>query len=162
MNWDAISAVSETVSSIAVIISLIYLAQQIRHSNKLSQSQTRTDLRQQACAEVESLIQHPDIWLMFWKEELTDLERSRLHSFMLRALRFREYIWRQHKLGLLDKDTFETYILVVTQQLSSKRTRDWWNSYKLSGTFDPEFIKLVDRLVEETPPFDLRQHIEKF
>jgi len=125
MNWDAISAVSETVSSIAVIISLIYLAQQIRHSNKLSQSQTRTDLRQQACAEVESLIQHPDIWLMFWKEELTDLERSRLHSFMLRALRFREYIWRQHKLGLLDKDTFETYILVVTQQLSSKRTRDW-------------------------------------
>jgi len=125
MNWDAISAVSETVSSIAVIISLIYLAQQIRHSNKLSQSQTRTDLRQQAGAEVESLIQHPDIWLMFWKEELTDLERSRLHSFMLRALRFREYIWRQHKLGLLDKDTFETYILVVTQQLSSKRTRDW-------------------------------------
>jgi len=125
MNWDAISAVSETVSSIAVIISLIYLAQQIRHSNKLSQSQTRTDLRQQAGTEVESLIQHPDIWLMFWKEELTDLERSRLHSFMLRALRFREYIWRQHKLGLLDKDTFETYILVVTQQLSSKRTRDW-------------------------------------
>jgi hypothetical protein len=81
MNWDAISAISETISSLAVIISLIYLAQQIRHSNKLSHSQTRTDLRHQGNAETETLIEHPDIWLMMWKEKLTAEEQSRIHFF---------------------------------------------------------------------------------
>ena len=131
MNWDAIGAISETVSSIAVIISLIYLAQQIRHSNKLSQSQTRTDLRQQAGAEVGSMIEHPDIWLLMWKDKLTAEEQSRLHSFLVRAIRFREYIWRQYKMGLLDKETFDNYIIVVAQQLSTDRNRNWWDQYKI-------------------------------
>jgi len=34
MNWDAISAVAEAVGTIAVLITLIYLALQIRQSNK--------------------------------------------------------------------------------------------------------------------------------
>jgi hypothetical protein len=34
MNWDAISAVADTVGTVAVLITLIYLAIQIRNSNK--------------------------------------------------------------------------------------------------------------------------------
>ena len=48
MNWDAISAISETIASGAVVLSLMYLAMQIKHSNKISQSQTRTELRHMA------------------------------------------------------------------------------------------------------------------
>ena len=160
MNWDAISAISETISSVAVIISLIYLAQQIHHSNKLSQSQTRTDLRHHGNAEIESLIEHPEIWLLMWKEKLTAEEQSRIHFFLVRSLRFREYIWRQYHNKLLDKDTFETYFSVVAQTLSTKRSRAWWNSYKDSGIFDSEFIALVEKCLEETPVFEMKQHME--
>lgn len=160
MNWDAISAVSETISSIAVIISLLYLAQQIRHSNKLSHSQTRTDLRQYGNAEVETLIEHPEIWLMMWKDKLSPEEQSRIHWFLIRAMRFREFIWRQHKMGLLDKVTYESYIGVVAQTLSTERSKVWWNSYKHSGIFDPEFIELVEDILAKNPGFDLKQHLE--
>lgn len=59
MNWDAISAISETIASIAVVVSLVYLTIQVKHSNKLSQSQTRTDLWHMAQSEVFKLIDYP-------------------------------------------------------------------------------------------------------
>ena len=34
MNWDAIGAVGETLGAVAVFVSLIYLASQIRAQNK--------------------------------------------------------------------------------------------------------------------------------
>ena len=40
MNWDAIGAIAESLGALAVIISLIYLAAQVR--------QTRVQLRAQA------------------------------------------------------------------------------------------------------------------
>jgi len=129
-------------------------------SNKLSQSQTRTELRHMANFEVGHLIDHPEIWLLMWKETLNAEEQSRLHSFLIGALRFREFIWRQYQMGLLDKQTFDNYILVVVQQLSSPRTRLWWDRYKTSGTFDQAFVNLVQELLENSPDFELQQHME--
>ena len=34
MNWDAIGAVGDAVSAIAVVVSLLYLATQVRQSNR--------------------------------------------------------------------------------------------------------------------------------
>jgi hypothetical protein len=36
MNWDAVSAIAEAVGAIAVVVSLIYLAIQVRESNRTS------------------------------------------------------------------------------------------------------------------------------
>ena len=38
MNWDAIAAVAETIGSIAIVITIAYLALQIRQSSKLANS----------------------------------------------------------------------------------------------------------------------------
>ena len=40
MNWDAVSAIAEILGSIAVVVTLIYVAIQIRQSNRESQSST--------------------------------------------------------------------------------------------------------------------------
>jgi hypothetical protein len=63
-------------------------------------------------------------------------------------------------MGFLDKETFETYISVVAQTLSTERSRTWWDSYKNSGIFDPEFIELVESILTNSNNYDLRQHIE--
>ncbi|MEM9301400.1 MAG: hypothetical protein AAGE01_04775 [Pseudomonadota bacterium] len=47
MNWEAIGTIAETVSAAAVVISLIYLAAQIRQSNRQVEEQLRA-LRLQA------------------------------------------------------------------------------------------------------------------
>ena len=35
MNWDAIGALGEVAGAVAVVLTLVYLAKQIHHSNKL-------------------------------------------------------------------------------------------------------------------------------
>ena len=61
---------------------------------------------------------------------------------------------------LLDQRTFETYIRVVVQLLSSERTRGWWNTYKTTNTFDPDFVDFVEKLLADNPRVDLKQIIE--
>ena len=39
MNWDALGAIAELVGAIAVLLTLIYLAVQIRQNNKLAEVQ---------------------------------------------------------------------------------------------------------------------------
>jgi hypothetical protein len=41
MNWDAIAAVGELVGSLAVIASLLYLAIQIRTSNRIARGESQ-------------------------------------------------------------------------------------------------------------------------
>lgn len=151
MNWDAISAISETIASIAVVVSLIYLAIQVKHSNKLSHSQTRTELRHMAQTEVYKLIDFPEINQSFFKEDLSEEESIRLHNWLITALRFREFIWRQHQLGLLDPPTFRNYSIALTQILGADRNREWWDRFKPVGGFDPAFVDFVDNLLKDNP-----------
>ena len=44
MNWEMISAVGQMLGAIGVIISIVYLATQIRNQNKESQRQAMTAL----------------------------------------------------------------------------------------------------------------------
>lgn len=159
MNWDAISAVSDFFASVAVIISLLYVAHQIKLSNKLSQSQTRTELRHMAQSEVFKLIDNPEIPLSYYKEILTDEDTVRLHHFLISAMRFREFIWRQFQNGLLDENTFVNYMKAVLQVLGSDRNRRWWDAYKVT-TFDPGFIAHVDALLAQHPNEDVRKYWE--
>ena len=57
MNWDAIVAISEIVSAIAVVISLAYLSSQIRQSNKLARREARNDVIQTFTNTAASLTQ---------------------------------------------------------------------------------------------------------
>ena len=45
MNWDAIGAVGEIVGALTVLITLIYLAIQIRQSNRIAITASEADFR---------------------------------------------------------------------------------------------------------------------
>ncbi len=78
-----------------------------------------------------------------------------MHNFLISALRFREFIWRQYQLNLLDEETFRNYMKAVLQVLGSDRNRRWWDTYK-NTTFDPGFIAYIDNLLASHPKTDLR------
>ena len=150
MNWDAISAISDSIASVAVVFSLIYLAIQIRHANEHSKGQTRTELRHMAQSEVYKVIEQPDIMKSYSKEVLTEDEKVRLHAWLINGMRLREFIWRQHQQGLLDSQTFENYMQALLVILASDRTRQWWDKFKTVG-FDLNFVALVDNLLARNP-----------
>ena len=45
MDWAAIGAVSEVIAAVAVVISLVYLATQVRQATKIARATTRNTMR---------------------------------------------------------------------------------------------------------------------
>jgi hypothetical protein len=41
MSWDAIGAIGDFIGGVAVVVSLVYLATQVRHSARITEQNTR-------------------------------------------------------------------------------------------------------------------------
>ena len=67
MNWDLVAALGEIVGAIAVVVSLLYLAAQIKQSNRQSASDTA------AVVAAHEIVQHPV------------LQKKRTHRFRIRG-----------------------------------------------------------------------------
>ncbi len=62
MNWDAIGAIGEIVGALAVVVTLAYLALQIRASTKESEANAFTVTGAQFNVTLSHLMEHADVW----------------------------------------------------------------------------------------------------
>ncbi len=103
MNWEAIGAVGEILSAVAVLITLVYLAIQIRHARSAQQSEAVRSNRQERREFFTYLRDSPYMPAILAKvkrgEEITDDEQIRLgsHISALWGLLYSE--WVQGRLG---------------------------------------------------------------
>ena len=59
MNWDALSAIGESIGAIAVLVTLVYLALQLRVQNQVAKAQIHQQ-RADSVAPVMSVIMQSD------------------------------------------------------------------------------------------------------
>ena len=87
MNWNFISVVAETVASVTVIISLIYLAIQVRLQAKEYRMMVTNSLTQQWGEALQTFAVHEDLYKI-WMAGLQDfhalnaVERGRFSSIL--------------------------------------------------------------------------------
>lgn len=62
MNWDAASAIAEIIGLVIVVISLIYLARQIKQNTNAIQSGTREAFLSALQNTNSFALQHSDVW----------------------------------------------------------------------------------------------------
>ena len=154
MNWDALAAISEIVGAIAVIITLAYLAVQIRQSNDLLRSESRQALVTNDVTSLGANITNSDVFKKYVFEENLSAEEQLRMSFMFTLdLRNREFEYFQFKNGLLDEETWLAYRHVVAINHSTTLGRKWWETVG-RGIVDPEFAQLVDELLADAVPND--------
>ena len=149
MELQSLSTLAEVISSIGVIISLIYLARQIKMSNKLSHAQTRRDMLEAGQQELYKLVDNPKIVDAFINDDLTNLEIYQFHTWLLANIRSREFEWFQMQNELLDKSAFEAYNGITIAILGTERTRRWWDEFKFF--YDNGFVLHVDNLLANSP-----------
>ena len=160
MDWNAVGAVAELIGALAVVISLVYLASQIRMSNTLAIAQTRRDMLHATQQELYKIVQHPDIFESFHKETLSREEKIRFNEWLIADMRGREFEWMQHRDGSLDTDTYESYRAVIAVNLGTRRTREWWKVNRIY--FDPEFARIVDILLKDSSLTDFFSNIDNW
>ena len=158
MNWEAIGAVGELVGTIAVFVSLIYLATQIRNSKRSDQINAAS----QAAASVDEwlgqIVRDSELNSMFMRgqsdfDSLTPEEKNRFALLIVQLLRASEIVWQFYRSGAIESDywlSFESTLQRIVGSAGGRRcferNRDFMGQ---------AFIGLVDDLLtrSESTPF---------
>ena len=150
MQLEALVSLAELIAAVAVVISVLYLAAQVQHSNKLARAQTRERMIGQASEEVyKGFVDDPSILRSLYKTDpLSEDEWIRLSGWLLAAMRQREYVFFQMRDGNIEKVVWEAYRGLITIHLGSERTRRWWDEWG-SVPFDPGFRAMVSELLAD-------------
>jgi len=155
MNWSELSAMSEILGSVAIVITLIYLSIQTRQSANATMAQTRQDVLSADQHLLMQFVQDPELELIRYKPELSDQEKARLGWVFVTFVRIRENNWLQFRNGVLDRETWESYRSSIVAMFGNPRGKAWWQNYAVSpGLFDPDFASEVNSLLVNAPSRD--------
>ena len=162
MNWDAIEAISSLVATIATLITLVYLAIQIRDSNKLARTESLQNVLNGwtdrvlnpmlADAEMGNMINRG---MASW--DALDLdERSRFADHQAREVIQMQNIMQLHEAGLLSAIDFEAWVSHIASTLITPGGKIAWGYNR--NTITPTVIELIEKYIREHP--DLRPYNE--
>lgn len=151
MKWAKLSAIAEILSSIAIVVTLIYLAIQTQQNTAALQANSRDAVLEADLQHLYRIVDDPAIWLSYSKEDLTDEEKVRLFHFLGAFIRIRERDWLQYRSGALDEETWSAFQVALIGTLSSMNTRKWWDAVSESGGFDAAFVEHLNSALADQP-----------
>jgi hypothetical protein len=162
MDLDTWALVSQIVSSVAILATLVYLAIQTRQSARAILANSRSVLLSGDLAVLQQSIDNPSVITSRLKTEgHTPEELAQLESWIVALIRTREHHWFQYRDGLLDKEVWQAYRTAIPYVLSYPLERAYWDYVKLNF-FDHGFVAEIDRLLVNYPVVtDLRSTIER-
>ena len=150
MNWEAISAIAQILGVIVVVITLVYLAAQVRQGNLFARSQARQRMIEQAQSELYAQLADPSITYANVKDgTLTEEEQAKLSLFLVSFMRQREWEWFQYQDRVIGKDVYGSYHEVIAIHLGTRRGRKWWKALGRYA-FNSAFVSEVDQLLART------------
>lgn len=150
MTISDLGALGSFLASIAVFITLVYLARQVRQGNILHRMQSRESLMNQDVLTLQLQLADLDISKAFYKESPSEDDLLKQHLFLTLFLRQREWEWLLHKDGVFPRELYETYMEVFPIFFGTERTRKWWNSLG-KAALNPDFAAEIDKLLETRP-----------
>lgn len=155
LNWEMINAVAQMLGAGGVIVSLIYLAAQIRNQNKESRRTGMNVLTTHWSDLNRTLVEDPEmaaLWLRALRsfDELDGPSKLRFGAHLGRFLRFADSLY----LGVLDR-TLDTrlwrgYERTIADTVAYPGFQSWWATRKHWHT--DEFCALIDRHIQTTKP----------
>tara|TARA_R110002072_G_scaffold1780_10_gene14857 strand:- start:84732 stop:85232 length:501 start_codon:yes stop_codon:yes gene_type:complete len=152
MTLQDIGAIGELVGGIAVIVSLIYLATQVRHglqgykSNITQEVTTHFSRLQLDIAKDTDLLR---AWLRAERgEDLESLDQRRVLQVVSSFMIGFENLYFQYQAGMVDRDAYEARRPVVANILTYTGARDWWDNYGCIQ-HPPKFVQEVELVLKE-------------
>lgn len=146
MSWDAIGAIAELLGAIGVIISLGYLAHQIRHNTRSVRAASYQSWFASydsfsnlliGSAELEALLQRA----ASDPQALTPDERRRFLGLLRRGFRQFESLYYQHREGMIDRDLFEGWLSIYARSAQGPMFKEFWDADQ--SIFSPAFREFV-------------------
>jgi hypothetical protein len=134
VNWEAISATGQLVGALAVVISLIYLAREVRSNARATRLAAMRSTLDGFNRLAEQLAEHPDLAELFNRglddfESLEGVDRARFNSRMHQIFRNVEDVYHQHLEGHLDPRVWRGLEVVMRDINAFPGVQAWWRSH---------------------------------
>ena len=148
MNWDAIGAIGEIIGAFAVVISLVYLAMQIRSQNSQAKLSALHEMsREQRAASSLFASDHiSDIFVRANKDyaSISEAESVQLIVVVTGLFRAWENAFLENRDGSLDANIWAVLSRDYTQPMGAESFRHIWTLRKQN--YDPDFQKYVNSI----------------
>jgi len=148
MNWEAVGAIGETIGALAVVISLLYVARQLKIQNKESKIASQHDVTV-AFRDAVSVVKDRDVADLIVRgrdgvEQLTDSERVQLLGLHQMLFRVYEEAHYQFQEGRLEQSMWEGMAAQFRDYVAAKEIQNSWSLRK--HTYRREFVEFVDSI----------------
>lgn len=132
MNWDAVGALAEALGAIAVIVSLIYVAMQVRQGTQQSRMNAQSELVRELGNISQAVAADSDLADIVFEgsespESLSPVEQMRFRSFLnhLFTLFEQQFLFRRE--GAVNDETWVPVDTMVSDFLAEPGVRWWWS-----------------------------------
>jgi hypothetical protein len=155
MNRSKLADLSEIVSSVAIVVTLVYLTIEIRQNTNALEAQTRQSVLASAHGELNNLVDNPDFGMALASAEplVSPEDHIRMNAWFAIVFRSREFAWLQYEDGSIDEAQWSTELAVIRSVFDSSLARLWWANAG-RGAFGEDFVAFVDDLIAESPATD--------
>ena len=146
MNWEAIGAIGEILGAIAVLITLFYLAVQIKQNSaatKNAASESMLAAGQNTALTVASTEGGIDVWVRGREDyaSLTNTEKNRLRLFYISQMMATDNLYWSYKKGNLEEELWERQSNWMRSYLETEAGKAVWAQQTSAGGFTRSFIE---------------------
>ena len=151
MNWDALGAIGELIGAVAVILTLLYLAAQIRQNTRSNQTAAIQMMSAQNAEWLTLLSQPGGAAKLFYMEssvglnELSDEDSSRYVSLIIHMCRLYDTQYHLYKLDAIPEELWASSLVSLRRTMESKAAQQSWMLTK--DLFTTSFACLVEEVL---------------
>ncbi len=152
MNWDAVQAVAESIGALAVVVSIAYVALQIRQNTRSIRASAHQDLLNHVAQLNLRITDDPTLATLILKARVSPLDPASVGGIRLRAmnatlLRHYAHAYSQFREGILSEDQWRVFEASLRRNLRRPNTRLDWEFF--AEEFSPEFQSFVTQRLRE-------------
>ena len=165
MNWEAIGAIGDMIGGIAVLVTLAYLAIQVRQNTNSVRGAAEMESGRMRMDWHAIPAHDPDLGEI-WEKAMLDpksiswQELGRFRWFIASYFFMLESSWFQYKRGLLDDSGWIPLERAMIGLLSNQSVSDWWDAE--GSPYSVNFRNYVEKLRQTNTESDWRyqSHME--
>jgi hypothetical protein len=167
MSWEAIGAVGEILGALAVLITLVYLAIQIRQSTVQQKREELVSIQHGQNAVVAQL-RDPQIMGAYVRtaadRQPTIQDRGTAFSWVVQYLNHFWVVHELHRNGALDEEQYQLWAGFAVAIVAPEGVRRWWDEENGRLGFHSEVRDLIDRRLSdsENPPVPITEMWSQF
>jgi hypothetical protein len=155
VNWEAISAIGQIVGALAVVISLIYLAREVRRNTRAARLASMRTMSDAYNRWAQQLTEHPHLRELYYRgihdfESLEGADLAGFSSLMGPLFKVSEDAYHQHLEGHLDPRVWRGFEALMRDFNAYPGVQAWWRSR--SHWFTEEFAKLINQQQQTAKP----------